>query len=311
MIVDRIPIADRASWLALRQQDVTASVAGALLGVHQYTTGFELWALKSGAISEDPTESAPMRRGRLLEPIALQILAEDRPTWKVEPANDVYLRAPLHRIGATPDAFAVDPERPGRGVVQVKTTSDMVYRLKWKDPETGAPTLPLWIAVQAIVEAKLTGSSWACVALLVVGIGLELHVIDIPLHDGIWTRLVAEVETFWKRVETGDAPPADYTRDGETIAELWPPDEGLEPLDWTGDNLAPALVDERVRVSAEVKAGEERLAAIKAELTEKLAGATRARLADGRVIVRTMQKRGAFAVKATEFPVLKVKGTAA
>jgi len=306
MQIDRIPISDRASWLALRQQDVTASVAGAVLGAHEYTTAFELWALKSGLLSEDPTETPAMRRGRLLEDDALQMLAEERPTWTVEPANDVYLRAPALRIGATPDAYAVDPTRPGSGIVQVKTVSDMIFRQKWKD-EDGAINLPVWIAVQAIVEAKLTGASWACVALLVVGHGLDIHVIDVPLHAGIWDRIVAETDLFWGRVERGEPPAADYARDGETISDLWPPDGRAEALDLSEDNRLPAILDERDELNARVKADQKRLDEIKAEIVEKLGGAPLARLGDGREITRTMQSRAEFTVKANTFPVLRIR----
>ncbi len=306
MEITRTPITDRDMWLLLRKQDVTASVAGAVLGAHEYTTCFELWALKSGLLAEDPTETPAMRRGRLLEDDALEILAEERPEWRVEPANDVYLRAPALRIGATPDAYAVDPARAGRGVVQVKTTSDMIFRQKWKG-EDGAINLPVWIAVQAIVEAKLTGATWACVALLVVGHGLDLHVIDIPLHAGIWARLVDEVAEFWGRVERNEPPAADYARDGDTIADLWPPDEMAQPLDWSADNRAPALLDEMDEAKARVKADETRLSEIKAELAEKLAGATCARLADGREITRTITRRGEYLAKATTFAVLRVR----
>ena len=59
---------NRTVWLERRKQDITASVAGALFGVHEYTTCFELWALKSGRLNRDPEETPQMRRGRLLEP---------------------------------------------------------------------------------------------------------------------------------------------------------------------------------------------------------------------------------------------------
>ncbi|MCP1550659.1 MULTISPECIES: YqaJ viral recombinase family protein [Methylorubrum] len=306
MKIERIPYTTREAWFAARQQDVTASVAGALLGVHEHTTAFSLWALKSGLLAEDPTESKPARRGRLLEDDALQVLVEDRPTWTVTAGGNEYLRAPALRIGATPDAYAVDPDRPGRGIVQVKTTSDFVFRKKWRD-EAGDLVLPLWIACQAIVEAKLTGASWASVALLVVGHGLDLHVIDVPLHEGIWHRLVGEAKLFWERVASGEAPAADYARDGETIADLWPPDAAAEPLDLSADNLLPALLDEREAINARVKSDEKRLAEIKAEITAKLAGATAAQLADGRVITRTLQSRAEHTVKASTFPVLRVR----
>ncbi|BAQ44362.1 YqaJ viral recombinase family protein [Methylobacterium aquaticum] len=306
MKVERHPITTRDAWLGLRAQDVTASVAGALLGVHEYTTPLALWALKSGLVTEDPEETPAMRRGRLLEPIALQLLAEERPDWRVIPANDVYLRAPGLRIGCTPDAYAVDPARPGRGVVQVKTTSDLVFRSKWLD-ESRVLQPPLWIAVQAIVEARLAGESWAVIALLVVGHGIELHVIEIPLHDGIWTRLVDETRLFWARVAAGEAPAAHYTQDGGTLNALWPPDANGPVLDLSASNRAPVLVDEHLALADAIREAEARKKAINAELTELLAGAPVGRLADGREITRTMQTRAEHVVRASTFPVLRIR----
>ncbi|WP_430912872.1 hypothetical protein [Methylobacterium sp. sgz302541] len=188
----------------------------------------------------------------------------------------------------------------------MKTTSDLVFRKKWKD-EAGAINLPVWIAVQAIVEARLTGASWACVAVLVVGHGLDIHVIDIPLHAGIWDRLVEETAAFWERVATGEPPAADYARDGDTIADLWPPDADVEALDLSADNRMPALLDERAEIKERVKAEEKRLDEIKAEIVEKLGGATLARLGDGREVVRAIQRRAEFTVKASSFPVLRIR----
>ncbi|ACL61087.1 YqaJ viral recombinase family protein [Methylobacterium nodulans] len=300
------PAKNRTGWLALRAQDITASVAGAILGVHEYTTRFELHALKAGHLSEDPTETPAMRRGRLLEDDALQILAEDRPHWRVTPANNVYLRAPELRIGCTPDAYAVDPERPGRGVIQVKTTSDVVFRHKWRT-EGGEIELPLWIAVQAIVEAKLTKAAWAAVALLVVGHGLDLHVVEIPLHAGIWDRLVEEVRAFWQGIADGVPPPADYSRDGNALAALYPPDDGLPVLDLSADNRAPALVDERAAAAAAIREAEKLKKALDAELVEKLAGHTQATLGDGRTVVRKTIARAAYSVAATSFPQITIR----
>src|SRR4029079_19449389 len=112
------PLNERDRWLELRKRDVTASVAGALFGVHDFVTPYQLWALKSGLIEDNIVETAAMRRGRLLEPVAIRLLREERPTWRVEPCS-TYFRDPHARIGATPDALAIDPERTGFGIVQI------------------------------------------------------------------------------------------------------------------------------------------------------------------------------------------------
>lgn len=222
MPVQIIYPADRAAWLAARKQDVTASVAGALLGVHPYQTPYGLWAEKSGRVVSDDADNPVLRRGRLLEPVVIEMLREDRPDWTVEYRRDnAYFRDTADRIGATPDAFAARPDIYGNGIVQVKTVAEDKFRREWIDPETGDVVLPLWIAVQAIVEATLTGSTWACVAAMVIGRGIDLQIIDVPLNTRVMNRLRREVREFWRMVDEGREPSIDWNRDGAAVAEVY------------------------------------------------------------------------------------------
>ncbi len=183
MTVEVHEITSHPEWLAMRRQDVTASVVGALLGVHEYQTRYGLFALKHGDIEEDIETTGPMMRGVLLEPVALKLLQIEKPDWKLEwngtPGiiSGRYYRDPDRRLGATPDCFATDPDR-GRGIVQIKTTIAPTFRKSWfqqdhgGEDDDGSPPVaapPLWVATQAILEANLTGVQWANVAVLVVG----------------------------------------------------------------------------------------------------------------------------------------------
>ena len=67
--------------------------------MHDYLTPFELWARKSGLVTADVADNPAMRRGRLLEPVALQMLKEERPEWTVEPnpiPGGVIFRTPTY-----------------------------------------------------------------------------------------------------------------------------------------------------------------------------------------------------------------------
>lgn len=287
MTVDRIPITSRDQWLALRKQDVTASVAGALLGVHDFTTPYGLWALKSGAITEDPEETAAMKRGRLLEPVAAALLAEQQPNWEIT-RGDGYLRDAAARLGATPDVFAHDPER-GPGVVQIKSVEAGIFRKKWKN-EDGEITPPLWIVVQGIVEAHLAGAKWAAVAPLVIGFGVDLHVIDIPIHAGVIDRLKNEITAFWQRVEDGRPPDADYARDGAVIAQLYARDDGTS-IDLSTDNHVPVLLEEDDRLSDEESACKARRKEIKNELLAKIGVASSATCQGWAISAKTINRK--------------------
>lgn len=319
MTVERHEIASHAEWLELRKRDVTASQAGALLGVHEYATVFGLHALKSGQVVEDVEVTAPMLRGVLLEPVALQLLKIERPDWKIiwngtpGTISGEYYRDPEHRLGATPDCFAFDPDR-GRGVIQVKTVPDYLFRRKWLQRDEGdeyvsasgvAP--PLWIAVQAILEAHLTGVAWAAVAPLVIGHGLELKIIDVPIHTGVINRLREVTAEFWDRIARNEPPPPDFARDGEMISALYGQDNGKE-IDLRGDNALPALLEEREQNMADRRIAQKRLDAIKAELIYKL-GPNVAGFLPGWEISNKSQHRKAYAVEATDYRVLRVKKT--
>jgi len=303
--IERHLIKDRGQWLGLRQSDVTASVAGALLGVHEYQTAYGLWALKSGLITEDAEETPPMRRGRLLEPVALQLLAEERPTWQIDRGAH-YFRDTNNRIGATPDAFVRDPNRDGFGIVQIKTVEPGIFRKKWKSEEDyGVVEPPLWIAVQAIIEAELTGASWAVVAAMTVGFGLDLHVVEIPIHTGIMERLRDAVKDFWLMVERNTPPEPDYGRDGAALAKIYGADDGTE-IDLSSDNMLPVLADEREGLKEQAEAIEKRCDEIETEFKAKLGPHASAILSDRRRITWKTQHRKGFVVEPTSFRVLRI-----
>jgi putative phage-type endonuclease len=222
MTVRILKPADRLEWHGARKKFITASVAGALLSCHPYTTAYQLWAEKTDRIQPDDAENDAMRRGRLLEPAAVQMLREERPEWVVDYRNDqAFYCDDAIRIGCTPDAFAMRPDLAGDGIIQFKTSSEEAFRNGWIDPETGDVEIPLWIAVQAIVEAKMTGAKWATVAVMVVGRGIHMEVVDIPLHDAVWERLVWATADFWSVTDSGQHPPIDWDRDGSTVISVY------------------------------------------------------------------------------------------
>lgn len=244
MSIEIIRPADRASWLAARRQDVTASVAAAVLGAHPYTTPYQLWAEKTGRASPDEEETEAMERGNLLEPVAVAMIRKRHPDWTVTYENDrAYYRDPERRIGATPDAFLERPDRFGVGNCQVKTASESAFKEFWQDPDTGDIVPPTWIAVQAITEAKLTGCAWACVAVVVVTWRgtLKLYMVDIPLHERLWTRLRSAVTEFWTLVEGGGEPPIDWSRDGPTVIDVYR-DSYVNKRDLTDDATLDILI---------------------------------------------------------------------
>lgn len=300
---DIFPISDRASWLALRKQDITASGAAALLGAHPFTTAFALWAEKTGAIAQDDEMTEAMERGIELEPIAVKRLKKLHPSWAVEQPN-AYYRDPVARLGATPDCFANDPERAGFGVVQIKSVEPGVFRKKWR-AESGEIEPPTWIVIQAIIEAHLTGATWAAVGALVIGYGIELHFVEVPLHAGIIDRIKSETAAFWRLVESGKRPDPDYCRDGGLIARLFDDPADVE-IDLTDDNRLPDLVAEDRAIGDEISAKSKRRKEIRAEILHKVGNASAARIATGRISAKLVNRKG-YSVEPTSYRDIRFK----
>ncbi len=312
MSVETLSPADRAEWLALRGATIGASESPALFGVHPWLSAYELHHLKAGTISADPTETGPMRRGRHLEEVAVKFLQEERPTWAVTGNvighGGLFYRDLAAGLSCTPDAFVVDPERAGIGCCQIKSVEPMIYRQRWRN-EDGQVEVPLYVAVQAVQEAFLTGASWAVVCPLVIGFSIEMPILEVPLHAGLVGRLKGEAAEFWRGVREGRAPDPDYAKDGALLERMWT--GAAEPIDLSASNSLVDLANERVRLSAEKGAAEKRLKAIKVELLAALGDAPAGTLADGRVITAKRINRDGYQVEPSSYVDLRLKGKAA
>jgi predicted phage-related endonuclease len=294
------PIVSTDHWHALRKPNVGCSEVGALFGVHEYLTGYALAARKLGRLP--PVEDNPaMKRGRLLEGVAKQLVAELKPEWWLTDPRAYYCDNEIH-FGATPDLFVQDGDR--RGVVQIKTCTEQVFAQKWrKDDRAIEP--PLWIAIQAMCEQHLTGSDFAYVAVLVIGNGLTLELIEIPYLPAVIEQARERVAAFWLMIELGQLPAPDYGRDSEVISQLFRQDDGAE-LDLSDDNELPELVEtmeaaRRVRLTAQDEEDQ-----VRAQIVHKIGMAAKVKFAGGTITAKTVHRAG-YEVKPTSFRPVRVK----
>ena len=299
MSVEIIPTTDRAAWLRLRSRDVTASTVGALFDghdgatLHPYLTRLGLWMLKTGRAPDSAADDGAIRRGRVLEVAAVEYLRELRPDWRItySARENTYYRDPDARLGATPDVLVECPQR-GRGVVQIKSVEASKFRRDWLDSD-GVAEVPLWIALQASVEAHLTGAEWAAVCPLVVSYDLEMPIIDVPLLPGVMAAVKARVAEFWGDVADDREPVADNARDGSLLDRIYAVGDPNNAVDLRA--LMPRL-DEML--AARAAASEDRARAV-ARMTEidtavkaALGAAETGFIGDGRSITWRTHRRG-------------------
>jgi predicted phage-related endonuclease len=302
------PVTSREEWLKRRHRNVNASEAAALFGpeIHPYLTPYKLWALKCEKIS-DEADNPTLQRGRLFEPVVIDIVRMDYPEWRIN-RSQFYYWDDETRLGCTPDANATRPDIYGDGNVQIKTVGQFAFKRRWHD-EDGNIAVPTWVAVQASIEAYLTGSTWAGVAAMRLGDGgIEVIYVDIPLKPHLIHRIEDLTAELWRRVAANEPYDPDFGRDRKLVFDLYT--EGKGPvIDLSADVEFGEILQERAQFKQVEKAGESAATARKildARIMHKLGNAPAAR-SGGRVVTIKVVKKKAYAVKATQYPQVTVK----
>lgn len=264
-----------------RASVVGASEVAALFDCSPYLTRFELWHRKKGtiatpafdAMADDGTpENERVFWGVRLE-AAIIDAARERFGYE-EAARDVRLDNGK-RLGGHPDAIMRCPKR-GRGVLEVKT-ADWLVRKGWGDEP------PAHYLLQSQAYQGLAKVEWGDVLVLVGGNKLERFSYD--FRPKVYAEIERRVEDFWRSVEANDPPPADYSRDLDTIVDL--NREGTEEVvDLTADNLAHEAAAALLFAKEARLEAEKREDAAKAELLDKIGSASTA-LLNGFVIRAT------------------------
>jgi YqaJ-like viral recombinase domain len=305
MTIEKLNPTTREDWLELRRKDVTASAIGALLGIHPHISYFELYMEKTGLVRADPMlEEGPLLRGQMMEQIALQMIKRRKPEWELL-ANPIpggfYFRDPDKKLGATPDCFVRNEDKVP-GIIQIKSVEPSIFRRTWlQDDEL---VVPLWIAIQAMVEAILTKSEIAYVCPIRVGFSIDIDLIEIPIRPDVMATVDKALEEFWLRLAEARPPEPDYKRDAKILAQLIPGDDG-STISLAHDNAFVDATQRRQSLKARIKADEEELKECETLMKASMGAATIATTADHIVSFKS-QHRKAYTVPASTFRVLRV-----
>jgi len=159
-----------------------------------------------------------------------------------------------------------------------------IFGKDWKPG--GEIEFPLYVQIQAICDATLSGCEWACAGAMISNFGIEFHLIDVLLHARLMAKLRKEVADFWDRVARDDPPPPDFARDGAVIAELYADDDG-GTVDLSGNARIAEIISLREALKAREADGaqaEKERKEIDNEIRFELGNATYGLLGDGRKI---------------------------
>lgn len=296
--VVRIPFDATKGFPPERDGDLTSSVIGAAFGLDPYKTIGQVVAALRG-LKADHQDSVPMRRGRALEPVVAQLLADARPDLEIWKANE-YLRDPVLRLGASPDYYARTNE-PKKLAIEIKTTTKRRFDQLWGDGP------PVHYALQIAVAMMLDDADAGIIAALIFDeYHFELRTFDVPRHAGAEKRIVETVKNFWADFDAGIPPKVDFERDGDLIALMYPVEVEAKVIDLRADNRIQELLVIDERLSAEAKELETARKAVANEIKMKIGDAESALVNGWRVTFKTQSRKG-FEVKPTSFRVLKSK----
>lgn len=307
MNVEHLPIPRGHRLHPERKHFLTASNIASAAGCDEWKTALDLHLEMTGRrppIAENPQ----MIRGRLGEPMIKGYLAERLPRWRMlEPR--VFLVERSLRIGATPDLLLEDPDDPGLVNAQLKMVGAPAFA-RWPIDAVGNVVAPIAYQLQTAMENMLLDAKGGLLAVLVMSaFNAELEVFEVPRHPAAERRVLEVAAAFWRRIDNGILPAPDYERDGERLAELYPPDLRIEvPVDLSSDNRIGVLVEEYERLGSLVTTTKKAKETVKNEITDKLRGATLA-LTPGWKITNKMQHRDEYTVAAQDYPVLRVTRT--
>lgn len=257
---------------AFRARHVGASEVAALFGTSPWLTHFELWHRKAGnistpdfnAIENGKPENERVYWGVKMEAVIIEAACE---RWGYEPVETPHFLSNGKGLGGHPDRIVICPER-GRGILEVKTADWLVAKGWGDEPPTN-------YLLQSQTYQGLAGCEWGDVIVLVGG--NELRQFQYDFRPKIYADIEARVEAFWKSIETGSAPKADYLRDGDTIIEvIGEPNDTT--IDLRSDNYASELADKYLAAKLAEKTWGKEADALKAELLEKVGEASFAML---------------------------------
>lgn len=189
----------RADFLAERKTGVGGSDIHKVFSLEPYGCARQLFLEKTGAEPEfESYESRMMTRGKKLEPIIAE--EYEAKTGRQVDVSPLILRHGSYREAMVHvDRLITDLERPGAGVLEIKTAArDEFFRMRRQG-------LSQSYILQLQHGMLVTGLKWGSFALLWPD-GWQLLHFDVERDPALIEMILEGVIAFWERVQSGDAP---------------------------------------------------------------------------------------------------------
>ena len=217
-MIKEIAYANKEEWLALRQNFIGGSDAGAVIGMNQYKSAYALWAEKTGKI--------PGFEGNLTTEVGAYLedfvagLFERETGKKVRRKNRMMVNEEYPFACADVDRVVVGEN----AIVEIKTTNSFPAMRKFKNgeyPESWYCQMTHYLAVGGYDKAYL--------AVLIEC--RDFQIFELNRDEAEIKALMAAEAEFWAHVGNNTPPPVDGSpATSEALSAVYP--------DSTGDSVS-------------------------------------------------------------------------
>jgi putative phage-type endonuclease len=192
------------------RKGIGGSDIGALMGKSPWKSPFQLWAEKTGQLSDEIEPSMPMKLGTAFEPAIRQLFQEENKDWLTVHETGTWQSKKNSLLKANPDGI-IEWKDGELGVLEIKFT-----RQYWVD-------LPEHYNLQVQHYLQVLGLKRGLVVAVAGGDWREFEVV---LDDSLVEDMKTAVQTFYDLVDAKQAPEYDGSNSTyETVRTL---SEGLE-----------------------------------------------------------------------------------
>jgi putative phage-type endonuclease len=197
-ILDKRKMTDQ-DWQEYRakQAGIGGSEVSSILDINKYKSKFVLWTEKTGAVEPEPVDNEFVEWGNILEPSIRAKFAKEN-GFKVSKCNFVLQHDNYEFMIANIDGEYKDPNRKGKGVLEIKTTSE------WNKKEWEGDHVPVAYMAQMQHYLAVTGYEYGAFACLIGGNKYRQFFVDRD-EEAIELIINAEKE-FMDAVEANNYP---------------------------------------------------------------------------------------------------------
>jgi putative phage-type endonuclease len=188
-----------ADWQEYRQKQkgIGGSEVASILDINKYKSKFVLWTEKTGAVEPEPVDNEFVEWGNILEPSIRAKFAKEN-GFKTTKCNFVLQHDEHEFMIANIDGEYKDPSRKGKGVLEIKTTSE------WNKKEWEGDHVPIAYMAQMQHYLAVTGYEYGAFACLIGGNKYRQFFVD---RDEETIELIIKAEKeFMDAVEANNYP---------------------------------------------------------------------------------------------------------